>query len=109
MPTRTARTACYATFQEGSGRVELASSHAGTYDLPFPFPTPAAGDAGGATRPGELIEAAHSSRYRRELSTLIAEGGGTSLSLEGKAEVSLGSDPDGELLTGITLDASLDG
>jgi lipoyl-dependent peroxiredoxin len=61
MPTRTARTAWTGTLQEGSGQVELSSSHLGTYEVSFPKRT--ADDAGGFTSPEELIAAAHSSCY----------------------------------------------
>ena len=36
MPTRTARTAWNGTLQDGSGQVELSSSHVGTYQVSFP-------------------------------------------------------------------------
>ena len=75
MPTRTARTAWTGTLQEGSGQVELSSSHVGTYDVSFPKRT--AEDAGGTTSPEELIAAAHSSCFAMQLSALVAEAGGT--------------------------------
>ena len=80
MPTRTARTAWTGTLQEGSGQVELSSSHVGTYDVSFP--KRAAEDAGGTTSPEELIAAAHSSCFAMQLSALVAEAGGTPQSLE---------------------------
>jgi osmotically inducible protein OsmC len=102
MPTRTARTAWNGTLEDGSGQVELSSSHAGTYDVSFP--KRAAEDAGGTTSPEELIAAAHSSCYAMQLSALIAEAGGTPQSLDVEADVSLGPDPDGGFrLTGIRL------
>ncbi len=102
MPTRTARTAWNGTLEQGSGQVELSSSHVGTYDVSFP--KRAAEDADGTTSPEELIAAAHSSCYAMQLSALIAEAGGTPESLEVTAEVSLGPDPDGGFrLTGIAL------
>lgn len=36
MPTRTAKTAWKGTLEQGSGQVELASSHVGTYEVSFP-------------------------------------------------------------------------
>ena len=75
MPTRTARTAWNGTLQEGSGQVELSSSHVGTFEVSFP--KRAADDAGGTTSPEELIAAAHSSCYAMQLSANIAEAGGT--------------------------------
>ena len=102
MPTRTARTAWTGSLQEGSGRVELSSSHVGSYDVSFP--KRAAEDAGGTTSPEELIAAAHSSCYAMQLSALVAEAGGTPQSLDVTANVSLGPDRAGGFrLTGIVL------
>lgn len=105
MPTRTARTAWTGSLQEGSGQVELSSSHVGTYDVSFP--KRAADDAGGTTSPEELIAAAHSSCFAMQLSALVAEAGGTPQSLEVTADVSLGPDKAGGFrLTGIVLTVS---
>lgn len=103
MPTRTARTAWEGGLQDGSGQVELSSSKVGTYDVSFP--RRAADDAGGFTSPEELIAAAHSACYAMQLSALIAAEGGTPVSLEVQADVSLGPDSSdgGFKLTGITL------
>ena len=103
MPTRTARTAWEGGLQDGSGQVELSSSKVGTYDVSFP--RRAADDAGGYTSPEELIAAAHSACYAMQLSALIAAEGGTPVSLEVTADVSLGPDSSdgGFKLTGITL------
>jgi osmotically inducible protein OsmC len=102
MPTRTARTAWTGSLQEGSGRVELSSSHVGSYDVSFPKRT--AEDAGGTTSPEELIAAAHSSCYAMQLSALVAEAGGTPQSLDVTADVSLGPDRAGGFrITGILL------
>ena len=102
MPTRTARTAWTGSLQEGSGQVELSSSHVGTFDVSFP--KRAADDAGGTTSPEELIAAAHSSCYAMQLSANIAEAGGTPQSLDVTADVSLGPDPAGGFrLTGIKI------
>ncbi|MFK5584900.1 MULTISPECIES: OsmC family peroxiredoxin [unclassified Serinicoccus] len=102
MPTRTARTAWTGTLQDGSGKVELASSKVGTYDVSFPKRS--AEDADGTTSPEELIAAAHSSCYAMQLSALIAAAGGTPQALDVSADVSLGEDPAGGFrLTGITL------
>jgi len=103
MPTRTARTAWNGTLEAGSGQVELSSSKIGTYEVSFP--KRAADDAGGFTSPEELIAAAHSSCYAMQLSAMIGEAGGTPLSLEVTAKVSLGPDPAGGFrLTGIALE-----
>jgi lipoyl-dependent peroxiredoxin len=102
MPTRTARTAWNGSLQEGSGRVELSSSHVGTFDVSFP--KRAADEAGGTTSPEELIAAAHSSCYAMQLSANIAEAGGTPQSLDVTADVSLGPDSAGGFrLTGIKI------
>ena len=90
MPTRTARTAWTGDLQTGSGRVELSSSKVGSYDVSFP--KRAAEDAGGTTSPEELIGAAHSSCYAMQLSAVLAEAGGTPVSLDVRADVSLGPD-----------------
>ncbi len=102
MPTRTARTAWNGGLQDGSGQVELSSSHLATFDVSFPARS--ADDAGGVTSPEELIAAAHSACYAMQLSALIAEAGGTPQSLEVTAEVSLGPDPAGGFkIPGIVL------
>jgi lipoyl-dependent peroxiredoxin len=102
MPTRTARTAWNGTLQDGSGQVELSSSGVGTYEVSFP--KRAAENADGTTSPEELIAAAHSACYAMQLSAFVAEAGGTPQSLDVKADVSLGPDPDGGFrLTGITI------
>ena len=102
MPTRTARTDWTGTLMEGTGRVELSSSGAGTYEVSFP--KRAADDADGATSPEELIAAAHSACFAMSLSNEIAQAGGTPQALEVSADVSLGPDPAGGFrLTGIAL------
>jgi lipoyl-dependent peroxiredoxin len=103
MPTRTSRTAWNGTLENGSGQVELSSSHVGTYDVSFP--KRAADDAGGTTSPEELIAAAHSACFAMQLSANIAEAGGTPQSLEVTADVTLGPDAErgGFMLTGIAL------
>ena len=103
MPTRTARTAWNGTLEQGSGQVELSSSHVGTYDVSFP--KRAADDADGFTSPEELVAAAHSSCYAMQLSALIAQAGGVPQSLDVQADVTLGPDKaDGGFhLTGIKL------
>lgn len=93
MPTRTARTAWTGTLQEGSGRVDLASSKAGSYEVSFP--RRAADDAGGVTSPEELIAAAHSACFAMQLSANIAQAGGTPQSLDVNADVTLAPDPAG--------------
>lgn len=102
MPTRTAQTIWRGSLNDGSGTVELASSHVGTYEVSFP--KRAADDAGGTTSPEELVAAAHSSCYAMQLSALIGGAGATPRELYVRADVTLGPDPDGGFrLTGITL------
>jgi osmotically inducible protein OsmC len=102
MPTRTAHTAWTGGLQDGSGQVELASSHVGTFEVSFP--KRAAENADGTTSPEELIGAAHSSCYAMQLSSLVAQAGGTPQTLSVTADVSLGPDPAGGFrLTGIAL------
>ncbi len=93
MATRTARTAWNGTLMEGGGQVELSSSRVGTYDVSFP--KRAADDADGTTSPEELIAAAHSSCFAMQLSAVIAEAGGTPVSLEVSDDVTLVPDPAG--------------
>jgi osmotically inducible protein OsmC len=102
MPTRTAHTAWIGTLNDGGGRVELTSSNAGAFDVSFP--RRAADDAGGFTSPEELIAAAHSSCYAMQLSALIAEAGGTPVTLDVSADVTLRPDPAGGFrISGIVL------
>lgn len=102
MPTRNAHTTWTGNLQQGTGRVELDSSHLGTYEVSFP--KRAADDAAGATSPEELIAAAHSACYAMSLSNAVAQAGGTPRTLDVGAAVSLGPDPAGGFrLTGITL------
>jgi lipoyl-dependent peroxiredoxin len=102
MPTRTARTAWTGTLQEGSGQVELTSSQLATYDVSFPKRT--ADEADGTTSPEELLAAAHSSCYAMQLSGILGRAGATEVSLDVRADVSLGPDPAGGFhLTGIAL------
>lgn len=102
MATRTARTNWNGTLQEGSGQVELTSSGVGTYDVSFP--RRAADEAQRVTSPEELVAAAHTSCFAMQLSAQIAELGGTPLSLQVSADVTLGADPAGGFrLTGIAL------
>jgi osmotically inducible protein OsmC len=102
MPTRTAHTSWTGTLQEGSGRVELVSSQIATYDVSFPSRT--ADDADGVTSPEELVAAAHSSCFAMQLSGNIGRAGGTPISLDVRADVTIGPDPAGGLhLTSIAL------
>ena len=102
MPTRTARTAWDGNLQEGSGQVELTSSGVGTYEVSFP--KRAADEADGTTSPEELVAAAHSACFAMSMSNQIVQLGGTPHTLEVKADVTLGSDPNGGFkITNINL------
>jgi osmotically inducible protein OsmC len=95
---------------DGTGRVELTSSGAGTFDVSFPKRT--ADEADGTTSPEELVAAAHASCYAMQLSGLLGRAGGTPRALDVTADVSLGEDPAGGLMvTGIalTVRGSVDG
>jgi osmotically inducible protein OsmC len=94
MPTRTSRTAWDGGLQDGSGQVEFSSSRLGTFTVSFPKRA-ADEDDGTVTTPEELLAASHSSCYAMALAGQIGAAGGTPISHEVTAEVSLGADPDG--------------
>jgi osmotically inducible protein OsmC len=93
MPTRTAHTSWTGGLQDGSGKTELTSSGLGQFEVSFP--KRASEDGGGVTNPEELIGAAHSACFAMSLSSQIAKDGGTPRSLDVRADVTLGPDPDG--------------
>ncbi len=93
MPTRSAQTTWNGGLEDGTGTVELTSSHAGTYEVSFP--KRAAEDAGGTTSPEELIAAAHTACFAMQFSALLGAAGGRAPSLQVRADVSLGPDPAG--------------
>jgi osmotically inducible protein OsmC len=102
MPTRTATTAWTGNLAQGSGQVELTSSQLATYEVSFPKRS--AENADGATSPEELIAAAHSACYAMSLANGLGQAGGTEISLDVRADVTLGPDPAGGIhLTGIVL------
>ena len=98
MAIRTARTDWNGTLQDGSGRVELASSGVGTFDVSWPKRT--ADAAGGSTSPEELIAAAHSSCFSMALSHALNGAGTPPTKLVTSADVSF---QPGEGITGIHL------
>ncbi|ROS25925.1 OsmC family peroxiredoxin [Cellulomonas sp. PhB150] len=105
MPTRSAHTAWKGTLADGSGLTALTSSGVATFDVSFP--KRAADEAGGVTSPEELIAAAHSSCYAMQLSAVLAEAGGTPVSLDVTADVTLRPDPAGGFrISGIALKVS---
>lgn len=102
MPIRTARTAWTGGLQDGTGRVTLESSGAGSYEVSFP--KRAADNADGTTSPEELIAAAHTACFAMQFSALLGEAGGSGQSLDVSADVTLGPDPAGGFrISGITL------
>lgn len=92
MATRTATTQWTGGLQDGSGRVNLDSSGAGSYEVSFPRRI--ADEAEGVTSPEELIAAAHASCYAMALSGGIANAGGTPQSSTVTADVTVGPDRD---------------
>ena len=105
MPTRSAQTTWNGGLQDGSGRVELTSSGLASFEVSLP--TRAADEAGGATSPEELIAAAHSSCFAMQFSHLLAEAGGSNISITVNATVSFGPDPAGGFrIPGIVLTVS---
>jgi osmotically inducible protein OsmC len=102
MPSRTAETQWTGGVNDGSGVTTLVSSGAATFDVSFP--RRAADDAEGVTSPEELIAAAHSACYSMQLSALIGRAGGTPVSLNVSATVTLAPDPAGGFqISGIAL------
>lgn len=82
--TRTAQAHWEGTLFEGAGKVTLASSGIGTYDVSWPARTE---EPNGTTSPEELIAAAHSSCYCMAFSNGLAKGGTPPTSLDVKADV----------------------
>lgn len=95
MAVRTARTQWTGGLMDGSGQTEFVSSGIGTFDVSFPRRT--ADEAEGVTSPEELIAAAHASCYCMALSGVIANVGGTPISLDTTADVKIMADPAGGL------------
>lgn len=108
MPSRDATTHWQGDLQTGSGTVMLDSSNAGQF--PVSFPT-RAGEPDGQTSPEELIAAAHSACYAMSLSNGLTQAGHPPTTLDVSAEVTLGRDDSGLLITTIalTVDASVPG
>jgi osmotically inducible protein OsmC len=105
MPTRTARTIWNGGLQDGAGTVSLESSGVGSYEVNFP--KRAADNADGTTSPEELIAAAHTACFAMQFSALLGEAGGSGISLDVTADVTLGPDPAGGFrIRGILLTAN---
>ena len=102
MPTRTARTAWDGGLEDGSGQVELTTSGLGAFDVSWPQRV--ADGLDGSTSPEELLAAAHSSCFSMALAGQLNAKGVSPQSMEVKADVSFGPDPDGGFkVTGILL------
>lgn len=95
--TRTATTHWEGSLMEGAGKVTLASSGLGTYDVSWPS---RAEDPNGKTSPEELIGAAHSACYSMALSNMLAQNGTPPQALDTTAEVTF--EP-GKGITGVHL------
>ena len=91
--TRTARTTWSADLEGGSGEVQLTSSRTGSYPITYYGRT--AEDADGATSPEELLAAAYTASCAMQLTSLVAQAGGTPEQLDLSGEVELGADPAG--------------
>jgi len=95
--TRVANAHWEGSLFEGAGRVTLASSGLGTFDVTWPS---RAEEPNGRTSPEELIGAAHAACYSMALSNGLAKGGTPPTSLDVTAEV--GFQP-GVGITGVAL------
>src|SRR5688500_15102692 len=95
--TRTANTHWEGSLIEGAGKVTLASSGLGTYDVTW---ASRAEDPNGRTSPEELIAAAHSSCFSMALSNALAKAGTPPERLDTTADVTF---QPGEGITGIRL------
>jgi osmotically inducible protein OsmC len=101
MTTRTARATWTGSLLEGSGRVELASSGLGGYDVSWPKRTSEAAD--GSTSPEELLGAAHAACFSMALSNELTKAGGTVRQLDVTADVGFGVGEGGAAISGIHL------
>jgi osmotically inducible protein OsmC len=95
--TRTATTHWVGPLMGGSGKVSLASSGLGTYDVDWPARTE---EPGGKTSPEELIAAAHSACFSMALSHGLAQGGTPPEAVDTRADVTFQA---GEGITGVHL------
>jgi osmotically inducible protein OsmC len=100
MVTRDATTQWVGDLRTGRGTVHLDSSNAG--EFPVSFPT-RSGAPDGQTSPEELVAAAHSACYAMSLAHLLARSGAPATALAVSAEVTLGRDDVGLVLTRVDL------
>jgi osmotically inducible protein OsmC len=85
MPTtRVAKATWEGGLADGKGRVELASSGAGSYDVSWPARSE---EPNGLTSPEELIAAAHASCFSMALSNVLGKQGNPPQRLDTRAEV----------------------
>ena len=82
--TSEATTAWKGTLFEGSGTVELATSHAGTFDVNWKARSEG---SSAVTTPEELLAAAHSSCFSMALSNALAENGTPAETIDATASV----------------------
>jgi osmotically inducible protein OsmC len=95
--TRTANTHWEGSLTDGAGKVSLATSGIGTYDVTW---ASRAEEANGKTSPEELIAAAHSACYSMALSHALAGAGTPPTSVDTQADVTF---QPGTGITGIVL------
>ena len=95
--TRTATTHWEGSLLDGVGRVDLASSGLGSYDVTW---ASRAEEPEGRTSPEELIAAAHSACFSMALSHALAQAGTPPSDLETTADVTF---QPGEGITGVHL------
>jgi osmotically inducible protein OsmC len=100
VPVRDASTQWTGDLQTGSGVTTLDSSNAGQFPVTFPS---RAGEQDGHTSPEELIAAAHSACFAMSLSGGLTRAGTPPTSLAVSAEVELGRDERGLVITSIRL------
>jgi osmotically inducible protein OsmC len=82
--TRVAKTTWEGGLTDGTGRVELASSGVGTFDVSW---AARAEEPNGVTSPEELIAAAHSACFSMALSNILGKAGSAPQRLDTQAEV----------------------
>lgn len=95
--TRKANTHWEGSLMEGAGKVTLASSGLGTYDVSWPARSE---EPNGKTSPEELIAAAHSACFSMALSNALAKQGNPPQKLDVEAAVDF---QPGQGITGIKL------
>jgi lipoyl-dependent peroxiredoxin len=95
--TRSAASEWHGSLTEGKGKVTLASSGLGTFDVTWASRTE---EPNGRTSPEELIAAAQASCYSMSVSNVLAKAGHPPTTLNTRAEVDF---QPGEGITGIRL------